>query len=200
MKILAHSYLNANGLSLNGEKLHSTSGDLNFTKPLYEKLLLEYPKFYKMDILSKMAMLCAKVLEPFFPEQTELEDQLHLIMANSHSSYDTDLKFMDSYQVNHNPSPSLFVYTLPNILNGELMIRYKWYGENSFFIEKEFNPNLYLELMKLSKLSGNNYALCGWVDAEKTESAESFLFLVSLNSSLLDKEDLQSIYNKYRNE
>lgn len=200
MKLIAHSYLNPSGIVLNGERVFSTTGDQNFLKAIYDNLEMEYPKFYKMDVLSKMAILCAKMLEPFFPEQVELEDHLHLIMANKSSSYDTDRKFRDSYLLQKNPSPSLFVYTLPNIMNGELMIRYKWYGENSFFIEKEFNKELYLELMNLSRMAGNKYALCAWVEAEKIESAESFLFLVDLNSSEPEMGDLLRIINTYRNE
>ena len=38
------------------------------------------------------------------------------------------IQHADSYY----PSPALFVYTLPNIVTGEIAIRNKYYGETSF--------------------------------------------------------------------
>ena len=36
-------------------------------------------------------------------------------------------------------SPALFVYTLPNIVIGEICIRHHFKGENAFFVFKQFD-------------------------------------------------------------
>ena len=67
------------------------------------------------------------------------DDQIALVFANKNSSAKTDLKFQKSYQEKNAPSPSLFVYTLPNILIGEIAIKNKWYGENIFTVAENFD-------------------------------------------------------------
>ena len=66
---------------------------------------------------------------------------------------------------NYYPSPSLFVYTLPNIVTGEIAIRHKFYGETCFYIleNKEQLFELANNQVQLTKLSA---ALIGWVECE----------------------------------
>ena len=135
---------------LNGENLDIVIDDTtDWKKHLYRTLGLDYPKFHKMDSLSKMAMLAVTFLKRKVDFTQFGEDGLAMIFANSSSSGETDKKFISSYDKNGNPSPSLFVYTLPNILTGELSIHNKWYGENIFFINKKYSPELYIEQIDL---------------------------------------------------
>ncbi|WP_430405558.1 3-oxoacyl-ACP synthase [Fluviicola sp.] len=148
MKILAHSYVCPKGIHLNGNRVFNTDEAENPLKSAYQQLGVEYPKFYKMDVLSKMAFIGTELLLPFFPKEVDLENDLQLIFANNSASQYTDNLFIESYEQLNNPSPSLFVYTLPNIVTGELCIRHKWYGENCFFVEEAFNPAHFSEWAK----------------------------------------------------
>ena len=77
------------------------------------------------------------------------------------------------------PSPALLVYTLPNIVTGEIAIKHKITGENSFFIEPTFNAELlhnYTELL----LKENDAALCGWLNIDETP-AKDFIFCCKTN-------------------
>lgn len=208
MKFLADCYISPKGVYL-CENLEFKLTEENWLKECYQQLELDYPKFYKMDNLSKMAFLATEIMKEDYRLIQELkDDEIELIFANKNASQHTDLKFIDSYTQQKNPSPSLFVYTLPNILTGELAIRNKWHGENAFFILPEFNSIFYTEKLFHSAQKGGNIALCGWVESKidvksNTKLEECFLFLVSLkNSDSTQKEifakELETKINRYR--
>ncbi|MEJ0079473.1 MAG: hypothetical protein WDM78_00555 [Puia sp.] len=50
-----------------------------------------------------------------------------------------DLKYAKTIRTG--ASPALFVYTLPNIVIGEISIRRHFKGENAFFVFKQFDGN-----------------------------------------------------------
>ena len=201
MKLIASSYIHPKGAFLNGEKRIDTSNtDENYLKVIYSSLNLDYPKFYKMDNLSKLAVLAEHLLHDEIPSGIDVENKLQLIFANSSSSQLTDLKYQESYQNLGSPSPSLFVYTLPNILTGELSIRNKWYGENIFFIKEKFDAEFFIEQIQFSFRRGNTHCLCGWVESNVNGTEECFLFLVAQNSGESTPESLMNSLRFYRNE
>lgn len=202
MKVLAHSYVCPKGIFLNGKPVLDTTGEENALKAAYHHLKADYPKFYKMDVLSKMAFIGTELILPFFPSGIDLENDLQLLFANASSSQHTDNLFVDTYQQQSNPSPSLFVYTLPNIVTGELCIRHKWYGENCFFIEPEFNAAHYAAWAAMAFQKGNELCLCGWVEAKTNGEQECFLFLLSRSSETSNQieHELSTLIKQYRNE
>src|SRR5258706_16052189 len=115
-----------------------------------------------MDNLSKLGWLASEILlkdnfraEKYQPEETGL------VLANANASLDTDLKYFET--VKDIPSPSVFVYTLPNIMIGEICIRNNFKGENSFFVSPEFDA-AFLE-QYVNDLMDNNVlqvCICGW--------------------------------------
>lgn len=202
MKILAHSYVCPKGTFLNGKLVYDTAGEENPFKSAYQQLGVDYPKFYKMDVLSKMAFIGTEILLPFFPKDANLENDLQLIFANSSASQNTDNLFVESYEQLKTPSPSLFVYTLPNIVTGELCIRHKWYGENCFFVEEAFNPLHFSEWSQIALNKGNNACLCAWVEAKTNGEQECFLFLLtnSEDGENSIERELSTLIKQYRNE
>lgn len=203
MKLVATSYLSQKGLHLNNELIQSiSSSEENWLKSIYTALDCDYPKFHKMDNLSKMAFLCTSVMNESLATIPNKEEDLQLIFANASSSQVTDLKFIDSYQIQGAPSPSLFVYTLPNIVTGELAIRNKWYGENIFLISEKMDASLFENQMEFAFKKGNKHCLCAWVESNKDENEECFVFLVanSNESSNNFKTEITNRLNQYRNE
>ena len=98
-----------------------------------------------------------------------------LYCANANASLDTDLKYFESTK--EIASPALFVYTLPNIVMGEICIRNKFKGENSFFIFEDFNVAFIHQYV--NELFANNIlklCICGWVDVLQ-ENYKAVLFL-----------------------
>ena len=147
-----------------------------FAKEAYKNLALNYPKFHKMDNLSKLAFLTSEVI---------LKDDDHsrtaLVFANKSSSLDTDFKYQESInsQENYFPSPAVFVYTLPNICVGEISIKHKIQTENAFFVLDEFDEQFLNDYSEQILQSGKaDKVLCGWVELYQ-ESYNAFVYLLT---------------------
>ena len=168
-----------------------------FLLSAYNYFTLNYPKFYKMDNLCKLGWLASEILlkgsfkpEKYFPEETGL------VIANANSSLDTDLKYFETLK--DIPSPSVFVYTLPNIMIGEICIRNIFKGENAFFVFEEFDAGFMEQYV--SNLIDNNIlkaCICGWVDLLK-EDHKAVLFLVEKEkgkqSGLFIQDNINKIF------
>jgi len=175
-----------NSVTVNGQQVLNTPGLAfpEFAKQAYQLADAGYPKFFKMDNLSKLAFLAAGLLL-----KDEVEDgkdnNIALLFANSSSSLDTDTKFQEQIndRDNYYPSPAVFVYTLPNICMGEISIRYKLYTENTFFIFAHFNAEFFAGYAAVL-LAANKAekVLCGWVEFYK-DSYKAFIYIVSHEGS-----------------
>lgn len=196
MKIISSIKISPTALVVNGiSKVVPVAEDGNWTKALYASLELSYPKFYKMDSLAKMAFLSLQLMEKEVTLSEIETSDVAMIFANSSSSQATDLKFIESYQEKGSPSPSLFVYTLPNILTGEISIFKKWYGENIFFIEENFNPEFFIDQINFYLRKGSKACLCGWVNAMDGKE-ECFLFYVTPEEGELTENELNTLFKQ----
>jgi hypothetical protein len=148
-----------------------------FLLSVYQHLGLNYPKFYKMDNLSKLGWLASEVLlKGGFDAENYQPENVGLVLANSNSSLDDDLKYFET--VKDIASPSLFVYTLPNIVIGEICIRNHFKGEHAFYIQDNFDAD-FIE-KQVNYLLDNDIlqtCICGWVDVLEQEY-KAVLFLV----------------------
>lgn len=134
-----------------------------FLRAGYDHLSAQYPKFHKMDSLSKLGWLAAEVLLKDAPLTDHPPESVGLILANKSASLDTDLRYYET--VKDIASPALFVYTLPNIVMGEISIRHGFKGENAFFtadiFDREFMVQYISQLFLENAISA---CLCGWVE------------------------------------
>lgn len=199
--IKSFSQIKNNKVALNKSVLYNCEESfdfLEFIKAAYRSMDIKYPKFFKMDGLSKLAFLASEVLlskEKLNPEE---ENNIAIVFSNKSSSLDTDKKHQESIQDkdNYYPSPAVFVYTLPNICIGEISIKHKLYSENSFFIFDSFNAQYLLDYTN-SLLSANKASevLCGWVEFDGI-TYEAFLYLVSKEGTIAHtKKNIVKLYN-----
>ena len=186
-----------NEVILNGKSIIKSEGDLfsDFSKKIYQNLEINYPKFFKMDNLSKLAFLSAEFL---LNNEINAHSNIALVFSNKSSSLDTDAKYQNSIDDKNNyfPSPAVFVYTLPNICIGEISIKHQLKSENSFFIFEEFNSN-FMSNYANSFLNSNkaDKVLCGWVEYYN-EEYKAFLYLVSNKGKLKhNSETIETLYN-----
>ena len=129
---------------------------------VYAAEQIQYPKFYKMDALSKLGFLAAEILLKNRPLPYPKED-VAVILSNANSSLDTDIRYQQSTK--DIPSPALFVYTLPNIVIGEICIRNGFKGENSFFVFKAFDATFMTRYVEsLMGQTPTQACICGWVE------------------------------------
>ncbi|KLT70645.1 3-oxoacyl-ACP synthase [Flavobacterium sp. ABG] len=201
-KTYIHDYctIENNEIVLNGATVFKTEptsfGD--FSKQAYRNSDIQYPKFFKMDALSKLAFLGAELLlSPITSPETE--NNIALVLANKSSSLDTDVKYQESIsdQENYFPSPAVFVYTLPNICLGEISIRHQLKSENSFFIFDAFNPDFMSNYANILLQSNKaDLVLCGWVEYFN-ETYKAFLCTIGTQENTkYTNETINTLYNK----
>lgn len=161
----------------------------DFLKNAYRELAMDYPKFFKMDSLSKLAILATEVL---FSHAKPDEDTA-LIFGNSASSLETDEAF--SASMNSFPSPSVFVYTLPNIMLGEISIKHRLLSENLFLVMENFDAELFENQLSAALAQPDcANAVCGWVDLHNDEY-DVFLCLTGTEGKWpFHAENLQKLY------
>ena len=179
---------------------------------IYKQEIGDYPKFYKMDILSQLAFVTAeKTLSNFFPPSLMLPNcsatngQLplkgensgkevsplwgdlegSLILFNHSSSIVADRAYLSTISDPENffPSPSLFVYTLPNITTGEIAIRHHFQGETSFYILPEKDEAQMQQILEATlRATGAKRAISGWIDAESETNFECELSIYNIHN------------------
>jgi hypothetical protein len=155
----------------------SHAGMPGFLLSIYNHFGIKYPKFYKMDNLGKLGLLTSEILlkDGFRPEDYK-PGEIGVVLSNASSSLDTDFKYFETTKTI--ASPSLFVYTLPNIVIGEICIKNHFKGENAFFVFEQFDANFTEQYV--SSLVNNNIlqaCICGWVELLE-ENYKAVLFLV----------------------
>jgi hypothetical protein len=134
-----------------------------------------------MDKLGKLGWLASEILlKDSFKKEDYLPEETGIVLSNANGSLDTDVKYFETAK--DFASPSLFVYTLPNIVIGEICIRNHFKGENAFFVFEKFNP-IFIE-QYVSYLVNNNIlqsCICGWIDVLK-EEYKAVLYLIEKNN------------------
>ena len=181
MKASASVYITQKGITINGESAFLeafSDSDKNPFTAIYKNLEISYPKFYKMDRLSKLGFLGTEILKKSVDFSKYSDQAISQIFTNSYSSLDTDLKHQDALNKNAMPSPAVFVYTLPNIVLGEIAIRNGFYGENIFTLSNEFSPSDWTDLVDVQfKLNKAEAVIGGWIEL-MNDSFDLRLFFV----------------------
>ena len=146
---------------------------------LYKHFVGDYPKYYKMDPLSRLGFIASELLIqaekkgadtrvcPSRPAQGDLQSLSRaIVLFNSSSSVVADKKFLETIaDGNFFPSPSVFVYTLPNIVTGEIAMRNGYHGETSFYVLPRRNEELMRQII-LATLQDSELTsmITGWLD------------------------------------
>lgn len=148
---------------------------------LYKQMIGDYPKFYKMDGLSRLGFVASEILlnaEKGETEEERKEEERAIIFFNHSSSIASDRNYKESIKDKDNyfPSPSIFVYTLPNIVTGEIAIRNHFQGETSFFILPDKDERMMEEILQASCRDDQSKSfLTGWIDYEDERHFEADL-------------------------
>ncbi|MBQ6202427.1 MAG: 3-oxoacyl-ACP synthase [Prevotella sp.] len=137
---------------------------------LYRQYVGDYPKYYKMDPLSRLGFIASELLlQAEGAERFVACDDRAVIFFNHSSSVCADRQYIETIADPDNcfPSPSVFVYTLPNIVTGEIAIRNGYHGETSFYILPRQDDRLMQQILQASCLDSKTQSiLCGWLDYE----------------------------------
>lgn len=179
-KVIKELIIEQGLVQLNGETFFKgdTNETVTFLKSLYKHIGLKYGKFFKMDSLCKLGFLATEILLDGVEDIKTETDEVALVFANASSSLNTDVNYQNS--IAEIPSPAVFVYTLPNIVIGEISIRHKFYGEHMFFIQEKYNKE---ELLKytdsLFAETQTKFAVVGWLEMGMNNEYSAQLMLCS---------------------
>ncbi|HNY03451.1 MAG TPA: hypothetical protein PKG48_12715 [Bacteroidales bacterium] len=139
----------------------------DFIKTVFRQEQVSYPKFFKMDAISKLGFLATELALKERPVSGYKPESVGAVFANSSSSLETDMAHQETIRdrSGYFPSPSVFVYTLPNIVIGEICIRHRIKGENAFLLSENFDARMLVtyvsELFEQERVEA---CLCGWVE------------------------------------
>lgn len=151
---------------------------------IYKRYIGNYPKFYKMDMLCRLVFVATELLV----QQEDAErgeagpvegEERAVILFNRTSSIVSDRKHIATIGEDLLPSPSVFLYTLPNIVTGEIAIKHNYKGETSLYILEEKNENLMKQIVGTSlQQSETQSAITGWVDCSDENVFEADLCII----------------------
>ena len=131
---------------------------------VYRQYINDWPKFFKMDSLSKMGFVGVEMALQQYGQTIDSE-RTCVVMANRISSTKDNREFAATIE-DHNqyfPSPALFVYTVPNVVTGEIAIRHHLYGETSFYVldkQEDLEPII----QSTAQTTNANLLIVGWLE------------------------------------
>lgn len=141
---------------------------------LYKRAVGDYPRFYKMDLLSRLGFLTAELLLKADEgnDKTEISECAAVLFGH-HGSVVADRNYLRTIATPEDfyPSPERFIYTLPNIVIGEIAIRHQLHAETTFIYLPRYNESELQHLIQVyAERLPSKYLLTGWMDAEDDEN------------------------------
>ena len=168
-------------LTVDGEEKICEGEGKALLTDLYKRYIDDYPKFYKMDALCRLGFVASELLlKAENDRREEPRDDRAIILFNRSSSIQADEAYQASIQdaEDYFPSPAAFVYTLPNIVTGEIAIRNHYQGETSFYILPERNDELIHQILEASLGDPSTKSILGgWIDYEDDKHFEARITL-----------------------
>ena len=182
---LDYVVLNQGYVSVCGRVLeHEATGNALLTE-LYRNHIADWPKFFKMDTLSKAGFVASELLLKETGERRldgeELTSRCAIVLFGVTASLCADGNYQETIQDkdNYYPSPALFVYTLPNIVTGEIAIRNHWRGETSFYVlEAPDAAQMAFHLACAFQDKTTESILAGWVDSSRNDDFQAFMTVI----------------------
>jgi len=175
-------YITPNEVKVDGKVLNHKEEGAALLTELYRAHVGDYPKFFKMDTLSKLGFVASELLlQAEGAPRFELREDRAVIFFNRNASLQADTAYQATIQDPENffPSPAAFVYTLPNIVTGEIAIRNKYFGETSFIVLDEKDEKIMArELQNAFQDPMTKSILGGWLDCSDENHFEANLFLI----------------------
>lgn len=183
LKELHRVHILPDGVTLDGRPLPVQSQGAGLLSEIYRKYVGDYPKYHKMDALSRLAFLATELLlsRGDVPQDSERAT----ILFNRTSSVVADRCHLGSIAKpgEFYPSPSVFLGTLPNIATGEIAIRHGYTGETSLYITDFRDGALMKKVVSSSfSLGGFRSLICGFVDCDRGDSFEADLKILVRNN------------------
>lgn len=158
------------GAWVDGSLLPCDGTDGGLVTSLYRQYIGDYPRYYKMDALSRLGFVAAELLlrAAYGNGQRDCGD-CAMVLFNHTSSIVADRAYWASVRDEEKrfPSPSAFVYTLPNMVTGEVAIRFGSHGETSLYQLCRRNDLLMRQILAATATDRDAmHIVSGWIDCQ----------------------------------
>ena len=183
------------GVEVSGIVLATSARGAALLTEVYRGYVNDYPKYFKMDEAAKLGFLASELLLRAEGDRHDHSDDCAVVLFGRSGSIVSDCRFQASLDGEEGffPSPSVFVYTLPNIVTGEIAIRNKYYGETSFIVVESCDAHIMArQLMNAFQDPMTQSILGGWLDCNDENHFEARLFLVE-KQQFNNLESLESV-------
>ncbi len=179
LETIRYVHVDNQSCTIDGSPQSVQGGGKELLTYLYKSHINDYPKFYKMDMLAKLMFTATHFLLKDM-DPVDISD-MSVLLFNGTSSILADKKHIDTYmkQDGFFPSPSVFLYTLPNIAIGEITIRHHITGETTLYILKDKDQVLIDKILNASNSAGN-MIMTGWMDCSSENKFEADLKLIKI--------------------
>jgi 3-oxoacyl-(acyl-carrier-protein) synthase len=182
--ILAASYLGPDGFGNDQTGLHAWPSALSVQLQrgelggLHWSLLSDSDpsRFLRMDLMCRLGFMAAELLAVNFDALPNARrDRLGVCVESFTGSLDTDIRFAQT------PRPSIFAYTLPSTVIGEICIRHRLKGPVLSLISPDTNgANAMTEAAEWLRASDAEMVLCLGIEAMNRSTANSISLPVNL--------------------
>ena len=158
-----------------------TTHGIDMLTELYRTRINDYPRFFKMDELCRLGFVASELLLQAAGDRHADSEDRAVVMFNSSGSVCNDRKYQATLQQPDGffPSPSLFVYTLPNIVTGEIAIRNGYHGETAFYVLDKKSSALIDNALRATFCDETTQSILGgWLDCEAPDDFLAELYLI----------------------
>lgn len=174
--------LTETSLSIDGREIPVEESGKALLTWIYRTMLTEYPKFYKMDVFNRLVYVASQLLVK--EEDAGSPDTGRaLVFFNRSSTVVSDRRHISTFTGGEGffPSPSVAIFTLPNIVAGEVAIRNGYKGETSFYILDERDGTLMENIVDATFACSDVHSMItGWVDCSAEDSFEADISILTI--------------------
>ena len=176
---VAHSVnITPDKASIDGQPINCKLSGKDMLTELYRRYVGNYAKYYKMDPLCRLGFIASELL---LRKEVSCGTDTSVILFNRSSSVKTDIAYENTIGNGDGyfPNPATFIYTLPNIVTGEIAIRNGWYGETSFYILPHRDDRLIKDIVAASFAENySRHIIYGWIDYPADDNFETELHII----------------------
>lgn len=176
-----HVEISSGHVKIDGEAVAVNCSGQDMLKEMYHMYIGNYPKFYKMDILCQLAFIATELLLECEGNERFVESSdRSIVLYGKNASLNTDRLYQSTINDRKAffPSPSVFVYTLPNIAAGEIALRNHYHGETSYIaVEDKLQMECHLNNF-ISTSKGFTSVIGGWIDVMDKDNFDAEMWII----------------------
>ena len=175
-------HLTDSSLSIDGREIPVAERGKPLLTVIYRNMLDDCPRFYKMDVFNRLVYVASQLLvKEESPE--DRDDYRAVVLFNGASTVVADRKHIATVSGSEGffPSPSVALFTLPNIVTGEIAISNGYKGETSLYILDRRNSPLMEQIVEATFAGSEARSMMtGWVDCTSEDTFEADIRILTI--------------------